>query len=67
MPREDPSLGFLAAKKIKLMIWCSGCFRNATLDPEPLIEKFGHSYPILRMKKHLRCKVCGKQRCSVYW
>jgi len=67
MPREDPSLGFLATRRLKVMVWCRSCHRSAALDPNPLIKKFGHHYPIPRMTHHLKCQVCGAKFASVYW
>lgn len=67
MPSEDQPLSLLARKGWRLMVWCRTCHRRASLDPEPLIEKFGYSYPIPRMKHHLKCQACGGRRPSVYW
>jgi hypothetical protein len=67
MPREDPPLSFLSKHGVKLMVYCLGCKRSGEVEPGPLIEKFGHSYPIQRVQHHLKCTACGSRKATVFW
>ena len=65
MPSEDQPLSALTRHKLKLMVYCSNCKRSASIDPTPIVEKYGHSYPILRLTHHLTCKVWEEKRLRV--
>lgn len=67
MRRDDACLSSLSKHGLKLMVYCLGCKRSSEIEPRLLIEKFGQSYPIQRVQRHLKCTECGSRKATVYW
>ena len=53
------TLGEVAAKGLKLWVWCNGCSHNKTLAVASLIARLGRNFPVPRLGARLRCSACG--------
>ena len=51
-------LSWLAARQLKVWLWCEGCSHHKTLPVAPPVEKFGDAV-LIELKSHFRCAACG--------
>mgnify|MGYP001327153505 CR=1 FL=1 len=49
----------------RLNISCDGCGKYRQVDPADLIERLGDAFPIPRLKRVLRCQLCGAKQADV--
>ena len=52
------SLGELVHAKMALVAICRRCKHRRVLFPANYIARFGHEYPAIELRKHLRCTEC---------
>jgi len=59
------TLGHVHDAGNRLNINCDACGKYRQVDPMGLIERLGDAYPIPRLKRVLRCQLCGAKQADV--
>ena len=60
------TLGQLVDAKMALVAICRRCKHRRVLFPANYIERFGHDYPAIELRRHLRCTSCRGRMANLH-
>ena len=59
---EAVTLRDLLYENLDIFCWCSNCNHNSVLKTGQIMNKLGPNYPILKVRRLLKCKKCNNTK-----
>ena len=60
------TLGQMTLAKMALVAICRRCKHRRVLYPADFISRYGENFPVIELRKHLRCTSCRGRMANLY-